>query len=112
MSDKIKTPRPWFQFSLRTMLIVMVLVSAVFGYWVHWAKEWKRQRWRAISSGDLYPAWKPKRSVAAPASLWLIGEKGYDELFVVPREPLSNEPRVEEYRRLFPEATVELGDST
>jgi hypothetical protein len=39
------TPRRrWFKFSLRTLLIVMVLSSAAFGYWVHWSREWIRQR--------------------------------------------------------------------
>jgi hypothetical protein len=37
MNSKSK-PR-WYQFSLRTMLIVMVLSSAAFGWWVHWSME-------------------------------------------------------------------------
>src|SRR5690242_18191122 len=92
--------RPWYQFSLRTMLIVMVLSSAGFGYWVHWSREWIRQRqaWR-----DRHHVRMNTQRATAPNAPWgllFFGEQGEGRI-----SPGSfNEQR--EAMRLFPEASV------
>jgi hypothetical protein len=83
--------RRWYQFSLRTMLIVMVLSSAVFGWWGHRSKEWIRQRHSVkVFKGAV-------GQVRAPGGLWIFGEEGVGEIFAQP-------PDWERAESLFPEA--------
>src|SRR4051812_35020701 len=49
-----KPRRRWFQFSLRTMLIAMVLSSGLFGSWVRWSREWISQRREALQAKKVY----------------------------------------------------------
>jgi hypothetical protein len=96
------TRRPWYQFSLRTMLIVMVLASAAFGYWVHWSKEWIRQRhaiWEA-EQPVIYTFNVEGQERDAPCGLWLFGEEGFTEVWCVKQED------IELAKRLFPEASA------
>src|SRR5262249_37367194 len=114
-----------FQFSLRTMLVLVTLVCVGFGWWVHRSKEWIRQRHEWLSKtysllshtngGD--PNWAPLQSryallarqvrtppvnsPAAPCGLWLFGEVGVATVIVVPGDE-------QEAKRLFPEATISL----
>jgi hypothetical protein len=103
MNSKSK-PR-WYQFSLRTMLIVMVLSSAAFGWWVHWSMEWIRQR-HEVMKGDA--VWHAHRVAGdadepcrTPAGLWLFGEPGYSQILL---EPQCDSPA--KISKLFPEAKV------
>ena len=98
--------RPWYQFSLRTMLIVMVLVSAGFGYWVHWSKDWIRQRQEFLKAArnhsmDIITRPSSEEYFArAPAGLWLFGEEGiwYMLCWEADDAELAD--------RLFPEASI------
>src|SRR4051812_1369100 len=100
-----KPKRRWYQFSLRTMLIVMVLSSAVFGYWVHWSKEWIRLRneWRSGRTTDgseclVTDKIKYDSQPTAPAGLWLLNEHGATEVYCEDRSDRD------EASRVFPEA--------
>jgi hypothetical protein len=100
MNDKPK--RRWYQFSLRTFLVVMVVASAGFGYWVHWAKDWIRQRPVALDAGGL--SWgSDDPPVVAPGGLWLLGEVGINYMRVRPSSGRS----LHDWRELFPEAKID-----
>jgi len=105
--DTTKFRRPWYQFSLRTMLIVMAVLAAGFGYWVHWSREWIRQRHEALNNFarelnppeivDLSTTPMKSKTRIAPAGLWLFGEKGVWRLS-------CHSEKYEQVKRLFPEA--------
>jgi hypothetical protein len=38
------TKRRWYEFSLQTFCVLVMLASAGFGYWKYWSKAWIRQR--------------------------------------------------------------------
>src|SRR4249919_3949955 len=94
----VPNPRRWYQFSLRTFFVLVTLVCVGFGYWVHWSREWIRQRheWLAEPHSTGVPL---KREVRAPAGLWLFGEEGKGDIWCQTEE-------VELARRLFPEAAI------
>src|SRR4051812_35946 len=92
-----KPKRCWYQFSLRTMLVTMIVASAVFGYWVHWSKEWIRQRQQWLESPGELPSWYvnplvppmpgwPKKVAPngqwLPTGLWLLDEEPVKKLHV------------------------------
>jgi hypothetical protein len=80
------------------MLLVMVVASAVFGWWVHRSREWIRQRqqWRLR-----YPVYSIESPPLAPGGLWLFGEKGIDVYYQT-----EGKEKYEQTTRLFPEANV------
>jgi Leucine-rich repeat (LRR) protein len=43
MSEKRKSPRRWYQFSLRTLLLIMTLASGGFGWFAFMQRPWQRQ---------------------------------------------------------------------
>jgi hypothetical protein len=85
------------------MLIVMVLSSAVFGYWVLWSREWIKQRHEAIESGEIIDFTGDTARPAAPSGLWLLGESGVSSV-VVPFG--SRKETILKAKNLFPEATI------
>jgi hypothetical protein len=90
------------------MLIVMVVSSAAFGYWVHWSREWIRQRREVIRTHvvfvGLQQVYQSKNMPRAPSGLWLFGDSGW-------RIVLLREHRREaEVQRLLPESEVALVD--
>jgi len=102
--------RPWYQFSLRTMLIVMVLASAGFGYWVHWSRVWIRQRHEALESRLAIPAIEDTVRPWVPGGLWLFGEKGASVIYIPGSKcDVTDEENEAKVRVLFPEAKVIMG---
>jgi len=97
MKDVPITPRRhWYQFSLRTMFVVITLVSiplAWVGYSLNWIpqREEARRRYQGMVGGK----------IQAPAGLWLFGETAYDSF-----EWRGPPESVEQAQRLFPEATL------
>ena len=103
--------RPWYQFSLRTMFVLVVVVSiplAWVGYSLNWIRQRREVRNRGISvrtlrdqpcivsfsiDGDTY--------CTAPAGLWLFGEMGFSEILV-----WGDDKCVADTKLLFPEATI------
>ena len=104
-------PRRWFQFSLRTMLVLMALASLPLA-WVAYALSWISERHAAFSSrhvllainfDDIQPASDDDVLVpfpSPPAGLWLLGEKGVTDL----RCAVESKESIEKHMRLFPEA--------
>jgi hypothetical protein len=82
------------------MLIVMVLSSAVFGWWVHRSREWIRQRheWMAEYRESFWMTFNNDQP-RAPFGLWLFGEVGRQYITVHPAY-------LDEASKLFPEAEV------
>jgi hypothetical protein len=98
-----KPKRRWYQFSLRTMLLTMIVASATFGYWVHWSREWIHQRQKWIEREGIFVlrgGWGVKPPTA-PYGMWLFGEHGVQIMFVATVE------EEQEAKRLFPETLVE-----
>jgi hypothetical protein len=86
------------RFSLRTMLVVVALVSAVV--WLSTQINWLRQRraWRNFGP----PAMRSTKSESAPGFLGLLGEGGESWIEIKNGTP----EQIAEAKRLFPEATV------
>lgn len=95
-----KPKRRWFQFSLRTFFVLVTLICVGFGYWVHWSKEWIRQRHEALASGAVTD-WNPPEDeiTIAPAGLWLFGERGVKQI-------VCHKEDKELATRLFPESKL------
>jgi hypothetical protein len=88
------------------MLIVMVVVSAMFGYWVHWSREWIRQRHEEMDRRPRIFLFESifhsgRSTWPAPGGLWLFGEGGVQIVHCI--DDPSQEER-ERMRRIFPEA--------
>jgi hypothetical protein len=110
-ADAPKRRRRWFQFSLRTLLIVVTLFAIVCAY-VSW-----QMRIVAVERRDAaakYPTWETlptpanyqgmiRERPAAPWPLCWFGEEGY-ALMVLPANIPHDE--IERLRKLFPEALV------
>jgi hypothetical protein len=102
-----KPRRRWYQFSLRTFFALVTLTCIGVGYWVHWSKDWIRQRHEALQTiamdmsgpGYSYASSTPIDGPKAPWSLWLFGESGI-------RIMQCESPHFEQVQRLFPEARV------
>ena len=97
MPPATKTRRRWFQFGLRTLLVVMTGIAMLIAYHVSWI----RQRHEALSRASHLAA-----PIRAPGLLWLFGEQGYGEIDVVceaekPELAASESDRIAD---LFPEA--------
>jgi hypothetical protein len=97
-------PRRWYQFSLRTMFVGMILISAAFGWWVHRSREWIKQRHEALANGWVSDDSKDDRP-RAPSGLWLFGEHGVAVIAVYHnRDQIAFLAKCSEARQLFPEA--------
>jgi hypothetical protein len=95
MNDPPKTKRRWYQFSLRTMFVLVVVVSIPMA-WVGFQFNWIRQR-RQWLRGHAHTTVDPPTPI--PASLAIFGETGVQSTWYFPGEEA-------EARRLFPEAII------
>src|SRR5262245_34312756 len=83
-----------FRFGLRTLFVVTTLVAA----WLSYSLSLMRQR-EALRN-ELRFDWEghpSMRTPLAPSGLWLLGERGYDQIYAYPKD-------FERIKRLFPEA--------
>ena len=85
--------RRWFQWSLRTLFVVVTLVGCATG-WVVYQINWIRQRSEFVASEKriherrgvavtiayTYPG---KQPVRAPFMLWTLGETGFSDICVL-----------------------------
>jgi len=92
--DEIRKRRR-FQFKLRTLFVIVTL----FAVWLGWSLNWNRQRREFLRDRD---AFRVGESVRAPGLLWIFGEDGAENIWLVARKSSASD----EARRLFPEATV------
>lgn len=95
--------RRWYQFSLRTMFVLVTLFCVMVGLGVRWvqhSQEWIRQRREVLNLyGGLFHM---PGSNQAPGFLWLFGEQGVE---VISCSSWSKQNR-DKVARLFPEAEV------
>jgi hypothetical protein len=101
MDEKLK--RRWYQFRLRTMLIVVTLLCGVFA-WVGYSLNWIRERREAFGKGNFCSCTVSEYAVYAPSGLWLFDEPGYVRITVIDGD--SKWLPISEVRRLFPEAEI------
>jgi hypothetical protein len=116
--ENIKPKRPWFQFSLRTMFVLVTLVCVLLS-WVGYSLNWIKQRREVLSRCLVAQEWLElgldgrlhHASRSAPSFLWLFGELGYSRLTIKFGEgdfecdmEQSDIEFVARAARLFPEA--------
>jgi hypothetical protein len=98
MTSDDATPLRRFRFGLRTLFLVVALVSA----WLAYSMNWIRQRREAIATGTVLvyddQLQDPGGRLLAPGGLWLSGEKGYAYADI--------ELGDEEVAKLFPESKI------
>jgi hypothetical protein len=92
------------------MLLAMIVASAMFGYWVHWSREWIRQRQEAIEADNIhyfsavftghFPELGTPATARAPYGLWIFGEQGIVLIGEI------DATQVERTKNLFPEARI------
>lgn len=99
--------RRWYQFSLRTMFVV-VFVASIPLAWVGYHLNWIRERHEFLVPKDPAVGLTYERYVwdagnRPPWQLALFGEKGIQRIKVIP----TDREQVDRVRALFPEAIVE-----
>ena len=91
-----------FQFSLRTLLIAVGLLSvacAIVGPKLVWISQ-RQGMIRPAGAVGFVPNREPR---SAPGGLWLFGEQGMKSLHVIN----APQDQVDEMKRLFPEAEID-----
>jgi hypothetical protein len=96
MDEKQKRGR--FRFTLRSLFVIVTLVAV----WLGWSLNWIRQRREFLRDDH---AWRVGESIRAPALLWLLGEDGVEEVWLIGEKLAAKD----EARRLFPEAAIRSG---
>jgi hypothetical protein len=104
--------RRWFQFSLRSLLIVVTAIACWLGYELNWIRERRAFLARELVVQETekvrYPP--PTEFIAAPSLLGLFGEPGYETVPVCSAGQylkFDGAARLKKAARLFPEATIE-----
>jgi WD40 repeat protein len=103
-ADPPKRKRRWFQFSLRTLLIVVTLLAVVYGYLAH-ESQIMHERKVMLDLNMPIDSLSEKRSDESipPIRRW-FGDKAY-EAIALGNDGVSD-ALVQRYRDLFPEAQV------
>ena len=107
---------PRLRFSLRTLLIVVTVLSCWLGYHLNWIRQ-RNQALRdtQVANADtakdfsgFLGSGEPGRPIA-PSWLYLFGERGVTSINIwMTADQEADRKKVEEFRRLFPESRVEL----
>jgi hypothetical protein len=106
--------RRWYQFSLRTMFVLTVVVSIPLA-WVGYSLNWIRQRHKAFGGhGYAGIGTDPFKTpyTPAPAFLWVFGENGVSMIWCRRHVWFKDHTaeNLQELQRLFPEAEIILWD--
>jgi hypothetical protein len=121
--------RRWFQWSLRTLFVVVTAVALLVG-WIVYQLSWMRERRELVNRVESYAVIGVGGGLAeAPWPLWLFGEQGYSGILLHFPDPnrnklvdrgrekweqaerllKSNEQiEVARVRRLFPECPISV----
>jgi hypothetical protein len=104
-----KRNRRWFQFSLRTLLLLITLAAIWCGWQAHLVSERKATSGTLREKGATFITPDTKRDASLGVSLWLrvhfIGDSPIDAIWL-PRARFS-EKDAANVRAIFPEAKVE-----
>jgi len=102
--------RRWFQFQLRTLLILVALVAPICA-WVRYSLIWIDERHRLLNRHEVHglpfsptPHLLPP-APRAPGGLWLFGESGVRSIGIFDNEFATPEA-VAHLRSVFPEAEI------
>jgi hypothetical protein len=115
--------RKWFRFSLTTLFALVTIVALILTFELNWIRQRRefveaekaihQQRDVAMAILNTYPT-EPKPR--APSLLWLFGEEGHANVYVLGQEldsqkcTVSDMERLHTAKELFPEATVYLAN--
>jgi hypothetical protein len=98
--------RPWLQFGLRTMLVIVTL----FAIWLGWELKYIRDRkeakiWLLENGGYCVPEHLDRHIFGSSISFWrnLLGDAAIEEVVFGRDTPSSEQSR---FAQLFPEAEV------
>ncbi len=109
-TEPLKPNRRRFQFSLRTLLLLITLAAIWCGWQVHLVSERKATSETLREKGATFITPDTKRDASLGVSLWLrvhfIGDSPIDAIWL-PRARFS-ENDAANVRAMFPEAKVEL----
>jgi hypothetical protein len=95
-----------FQFSLRTLFVVITILACWLGYefnWIRQRHEFISRRPELAKPHQTHKAYK-YRPVEAPGLLWVFGEPGASYLWF---ESKPSESEIARAKRLFPEAKLQ-----
>lgn len=104
-ADQPKARRPWHQFSLRTLLIVVSLLSLPCAYVAH---EYRivRERKALAETPGTEPSWhvgRPESNKISWFRKWL-GDYEFEEITV--NDSTTTNDLIDRYRAAFPEAEI------
>jgi hypothetical protein len=107
--------RRWFQWSLRTLFVVVTALCVWLGYHLNWIRE----RHALLDEPNVTASFLPMQH-APSFSLRLLGERGANSVFleypdwVFPKSSESDEAQKQKQRsaRFFPEAEVRVWTGT
>jgi hypothetical protein len=96
------------RFRLRTLLIALAVLAVPMA-WVSYSLRWIAERHAALGGEKILsgPVELDTEITWPPAALWFFGESGYEKLFWY-----GSPSKIEEIRRLFPEAAVVQREET
>jgi hypothetical protein len=112
--------RRWYQFSLRTMFLLLTFVAAPLAYHLHWIRQRHqflvfvdRNNHNQVLGEWVNPAIpRNSKTPRAPWLLWLFGEPHQSQIVVSIDNPdpaaagEEAQERMQTAKRLFPEATI------
>jgi hypothetical protein len=108
-----KRKRRWFQFSLRSLLIVVTVLAAVCGYvgWQAKIVNHRRELLRGIRDGSARYSLATDLPLTDPPRIpWIREWLGDSAVWAIGYRPNSIPPNLNELKACFPEAIIEPFD--
>ncbi len=109
----------WFQFKLRTLMIVVTILAVFLGYPINWMRQRHNFLIQVDRSGSFYrrgpvvgPVTAQSKPAEAPLLLRVFGERGQERIVVsindAAKEGLNEDSQelLNSAKRLFPEAEL------
>ena len=109
-----KPNRRWFQFSLRTFLVVAMLIGGWLGWQVHivWQRKDLLYHWKkdaGVSAIVFLPGERPLHSDSPPEVSWirnLLGDSAVESIFLLGPIDGDTDEEANQARKVFPEAEL------